>query len=119
MSADLTRDKRYQGARWTISQELSDGKVDVLVPPPRRIRSLENFPLPVIARVRGKSRKIALSISSGGLSVPWDQRTLRSSSDHYHIFHSQPLRRTGSWTLRLDTQDECDFSVGFEISYVD
>ena len=120
MSAGLTRDIRYQGARWTISQELSNGKVDVLVPPPRRIRSFENFPLPVIARVRGRSRKISLSVSSGGLSVQWDQKTLlRSSSDHYHIFHSRPLRRTGSWMLRLDTQDECDFSAGFEISCVD
>ncbi|KAL2829890.1 hypothetical protein BJY01DRAFT_121811 [Aspergillus pseudoustus] len=91
--------QQYQGARWTISQELSNGKVDVLVPPPRRIRSFENFPLPVIARVRGRSRKISLSVSSGGLSVQWDQRTLRSSSDYYHTFHSRPLRRTGSWTL--------------------
>ena len=87
---------------------VSNEKIDVLVPPPRRIRSFEDFPLPVVARIRGRSRDLSLTVTSGASSDQWSLRTSRSRSDHCYIFHSRALHHTGSWTLRLYIQDESE-----------
>ncbi|KAL3469671.1 hypothetical protein BJX99DRAFT_240845 [Aspergillus californicus] len=109
---------QYQGARWWIGHEFSDGQIDILVPPPCQIRSGETFPLPVVARVRGKYRDLSLSVTFGGSSVQWSYRTISNRSDRCYIFLSRVLRQPGSWTLRLFSQDTSEFSVGFEISCV-
>lgn len=114
----LSLDIRYRGTRWTISRELSDAQIDLLIPPPCQIRSGERFPLPVVVRVRGRSRDVSLSVNFAGSSAQWSCGVLSKSSGCCYIFPSRVLHQPGIWTVRVYTQDESEFSVGFEISCV-
>ncbi|KAL4887796.1 hypothetical protein BDV59DRAFT_162380 [Aspergillus ambiguus] len=106
----------YSGADWMVTGHLYNNKIDILIPPPRRVSQLAKFSLPVIVRVDcGKDKVLAFITSRDFSRQLEDHRVFWGNSELYLKILPWEIHQSARFMLEVRIGDKGSWVFGFFI----